>query len=105
MNCGAAAMAPAVKIRSPETENTGHHIPVGCAANSSGVACPGPERPSVPHPEEHPTSNQVAADRLRLIEQRLQSHFYEVTPASEQIAESVLADLNDLEKSATRLSF
>jgi hypothetical protein len=59
----------------------------------------------VSHPEKHPTNDVVAADRLRLIEQRLQSDFYEVTPASEQIAESVLADLNDLEKSATRLSF
>jgi hypothetical protein len=59
----------------------------------------------VPHPEEHSTTNVVAADRLRLIEQRLQSLFYEVPPASEQIAAAVLADLNDLEKSATSLPF
>jgi hypothetical protein len=39
----------------------------------------------------------VEADRLRLIQQRLQTAFYENPPASEQIAAAVLADLNDLE--------
>jgi hypothetical protein len=57
----------------------------------------------VPHPEEHRTTQPVAADRLRLIERRLQNRFYEVPPASEQIAASVLADLQDFEKSATSL--
>jgi hypothetical protein len=96
-------MALAVKIRSSETENShrSSHL-IGCAA-TCGVARPGSERPSVPHPEKHPTTHVVAADRLRLIEQRLRSHFYEVPPASEQIAESVLADLNDLEKNTTSL--
>jgi hypothetical protein len=57
----------------------------------------------VPHPEELPTTHVVTADRLRLIEQRLRTQFYEVPPASEQIAALVLADLNDLEKSANSL--
>ena len=42
------------------------------------------------HPEEHRTTLQVEAERLRLIQQRLQSDFYEVPPASEQIAAAVL---------------
>ena len=45
----------------------------------------------------------VEADRLRLIQQRLQSDFYEVPPASEHIAASVLADLNGLEGSTPAL--
>lgn len=55
------------------------------------------------HPEEHLTTPSVAPDRLRQIEQRLQDHYYEIPPASEQIAASVLADLNDLEKSSPTL--
>jgi hypothetical protein len=43
----------------------------------------------------------VEADRLRLIQQRLQTDFYEVPPASERIAVSILADLNDSEGSAS----
>jgi len=46
---------------------------------------------------------QVEAERLRLIQQRLQSDFYEVPPASEQIAAAVLADLTDLEEGASSL--
>jgi hypothetical protein len=57
----------------------------------------------VPHPEEHRTPHSVAAERLRLIEQRLQDHYYEVPPASEQIAASVLADLKNLEKDPSAL--
>jgi hypothetical protein len=45
----------------------------------------------------------VEADRLRLIEQRLQTNFYEVPPAAELIAESVLADLKDPEGSVPAL--
>jgi hypothetical protein len=43
----------------------------------------------------------VEANRLRLIQQRLQTDFYEVPPASERIAASVLADLKDSEGSAS----
>jgi hypothetical protein len=49
------------------------------------------------------SSDSLAADRLRVIEQRLQDHFYEVRPASEQIAASVLADLRNLEQSPSAL--
>jgi hypothetical protein len=62
------------------------------------------ERSSVAHPEDSRTTSEVAADRLRLIEQRLQDHFYEVPPAAERIAASVLAELQDLEQSASPLS-
>ena len=55
------------------------------------------------HPEEHRTTVQVEAERLRLIQQRLQDDFYEVPPASEQIAAAVLADLTDLEEGASSL--
>jgi hypothetical protein len=57
----------------------------------------------VPHPEEHRSTPSLAPDRLRQIEERLQDHYYEIPPASEQIAASVLADLNDLEKSSPTL--
>jgi hypothetical protein len=43
----------------------------------------------------------VEADRLRLIQQRLQTDFYEVPPAAERIAVSILADLNDSEGSVS----
>lgn len=56
----------------------------------------------MPHPEDSRTP-RIAAERLRLIEQRLQNHFYEVPPASEQIAASVLAELKDPEQSASTL--
>jgi len=55
------------------------------------------------HPEEHRTTLQVEAERLRLIQQRLQGDFYQVAPASEQIAAAVLADLTDLEEGASSL--
>jgi hypothetical protein len=55
------------------------------------------------HPDEHRTTPQVEADRLRLIHQRLQTDFYEVPPASEHIAAAVLADLTDLEEGASSL--
>ena len=57
----------------------------------------------MPHPDEYRTTRSVAAERLRLIEQRLHDHYYEVPPASEQIAASVLADLRDLEKDSSAL--
>jgi hypothetical protein len=61
------------------------------------------ERPSVPNPDENRIISQVEADRLRLIQQRLQNDFYEIPPASERIAVAVLAELRDLEESASAL--
>ena len=55
------------------------------------------------HPEEHRKTLQVEAERLRLIQQRLHSDFYEGPPASEHIAAAVLADLTDLEEGASSL--
>ncbi|HSJ75706.1 MAG TPA: hypothetical protein VK899_05945 [Gemmatimonadales bacterium] len=55
------------------------------------------------NPEEHRTTLQVEAERLRLIQQRLQSDFYQVPPASDQIAAAVLADLTDLEEGVSSL--
>lgn len=51
----------------------------------------------MPNSHEHRTTSMVESDRLRLIQQRLQTDFYEIPPASEQIAASVFADLVDLE--------
>jgi hypothetical protein len=55
------------------------------------------------HPEEHRKTLQVEAERLRLIQQRLQSNFYQAPPASEQIAAAVLADLTALEEGTSSL--
>ena len=58
----------------------------------------------MPNPDEsRKKTDQVAADRLQLIEQRLQDHFYEVPPAAERIAASVLAELRDLDKGVPAL--
>lgn len=51
--------------------------------------------------DEHRVTLRVEADRLRLIQQRLQNDFYAVPPAAEQIALSVLAELNDLPESSS----
>jgi hypothetical protein len=56
------------------------------------------ERSSVPNRDPHPTNAAVEPRRVQLILQRLRSAFYEVPPASERIAASVLAELNDVEK-------
>ena len=94
-----------VKIRSFRAENLPvSRIPDGFAAESTGVARPSSERSSVPHPEEHRSPESVGTDRLRLIEQRLHNHFYEIPPAAGQIAASVLADLRAPEQSGSRLS-
>jgi hypothetical protein len=77
--------------------------PDGFAATSPGR---GPEfgESSVANPNQPRTSSDsLEADRLRVIEKRLQDHFYEVPPASEQIAASVLADLRNPEQSASTL--
>jgi len=55
------------------------------------------------HPEKHRKTLQVEAERLRLIQQRLQGDFYQVPPASDRIAAAVLADLTDLEQGASYL--
>jgi hypothetical protein len=55
------------------------------------------------NPDEHRMTLPVEADRLRLIQQRLQSDFYEVPPAAERIAVSVLAELKDLEEGSSPL--
>jgi hypothetical protein len=52
----------------------------------------------VPNPDQNRTIAPVEPDRLRLIQQRLQNDFYTVPPASEQIAASVLAELNDVKE-------
>ena len=64
---------------------------------------PESERSSVPNRDEHRSTSKVEADRLRLIQQRLGNDFYDVLPASERIAASVLAELQDLEESASAL--
>ena len=48
----------------------------------------------MPKPEECRTPESVEANRLRLILQRLGHDFYDVPPASDQIATSVWAALN-----------
>src|SRR3954468_15636257 len=79
------------------------------SAYSHHGRCPTPKRArarkgsALAHPEEHRTTLQVEAERLRLIQQRLQSDFYEVPPASEQIAAAVLAALTDHEEGASSL--
>jgi hypothetical protein len=57
----------------------------------------------VPSPDQPRLTQTVEPARLRLILQRLQSEFYEVPPASERIAASVMAALKDLEESPPAL--
>jgi hypothetical protein len=59
----------------------------------------------VPHQDQSPSAKQLAADRRRVIEQRLQDRFYEVPPASERIAAGVLAELTNFEQGTSALSF
>ena len=54
-------------------------------------------------PDQDRMNAPVEAARLRLIQQRLSTRFYEIPPAAEQIAESILADLNDLEGNVSAL--
>jgi hypothetical protein len=56
------------------------------------------ERSSVSNPSPRPTTAPLEPSRVQLILQRLRSDFYEVPPASERIAASVLADLNQAQK-------
>lgn len=52
----------------------------------------------MPNPDQHRASAPVEPGRLQLILQRLRSDFYAVPPASEQIAASVMAELNDVKE-------
>lgn len=52
----------------------------------------------MPNPDQHRASAPVESGRLQLILQRLRSDFYAVPPASEQIAASVMAELNDVKE-------
>jgi hypothetical protein len=58
---------------------------------------------SVPNPGKNHSSTSVEPSRLQMILQRLRGDFYQVPPASEQIATSVMADLNDPEESSPAL--
>jgi hypothetical protein len=53
----------------------------------------------VPNPDQYRTTGIVEPSRLQLILRRLRNDFYDVPPASERVAASVLADLKDLEES------
>jgi hypothetical protein len=64
---------------------------------------PSLERSALANSDEHRMTLPVEAARLRLIQQRLQTDFYEVPPASERIAACVLTDLKDSEGSASIL--
>jgi hypothetical protein len=94
------------KIRMCETENSPvrNSSQTGCRqASSAGLTRPSSERPSVPNPGKNRSSTSVEPSRLQLILQRLRGDFYQVPPASEEIATSVLADLNDPEESSPAL--
>ena len=83
-----------------KTENSpGDHHPGRVAAKHAPASRARVlERLSVPNHDPHPTSSPVEPSRVQLILQRLRSDFYEVPPASERIAASVLAELNDVKK-------
>ena len=72
------------------------------AANHQPPA-PKPGKDRVTNSDEHRRAGSVEDTRLRLIQERLRSDFYEVPPASEHIAASVMAELKDLEESASAL--
>jgi hypothetical protein len=91
-----------VKNRTLKTENSPVSHPAGVPP-SLPASSPSSTRLSVPHPEDSRATPKIAPERLRVIEQRLQDHFYEVPPASEQIAASVLAELNDLHQNTSSL--
>jgi hypothetical protein len=90
---------PDVKIRQGPAENFNTHTQRAVPR----ICCPSSESSELANPDNHRMNLPVEADRLRLIEQRLQTNFYEVPPAAELIAESVLADLKDPEGSAPAL--
>jgi hypothetical protein len=81
---------------------TGNH-PIRVCRQSRRRRAPEFGEDSVTSPHKHGTTDPVEDDRLQLIRQRLRSDFYEVPPASEQIAASVMAELKDPEESASVL--
>jgi hypothetical protein len=90
-----------LKIRRDETDNSPVVYLMGAANHQPRAPEPGKDR--VTNSDEHRTTSSVGDSRLRLIRQRLRSDFYEVPPASEHIAVSVMAELNDLEGSTSVL--
>jgi hypothetical protein len=93
--------APApLQNRLLKTENSlgDHHPGRGAVKYAPASRARVLERLSVPNPDQHRGSTPVEPGRLRLILQRLQDDFYAVPPASERIAASVLAELNDLKQ-------
>jgi hypothetical protein len=91
--------------RLPKTENSPGESSsrTGCRHAYAGIARPSLERSSVPNPNPRPTSALVEPGRVQLILQRLRSDFYEVPPASERIAVSVLTELNQAKKDPSAL--
>ena len=89
-----------LKIRLSETENSSVRDPPqqGTAKLRLMTWRPSSERPSVPHSDQHRLTSTVDPRRLELIQQRMRSNFYDEPPASERIAASVLAELNDLKE-------
>jgi hypothetical protein len=87
-----------------QTENcAGNHPERGAAKYFPASRARVLERSSVPNPDPRPISVPVEPSRVQLIRQRLRSDFYEVPPASERIAASVLADLNEAKKGPSAL--
>jgi hypothetical protein len=92
-----------VKIRRDKTENSPVLTSSRVCRQSRRRRAPEFGESSLTNPVEHRARGKVEADRLRLIEQRLLSEFYEVPPASERIAALVMAELQDLEEGASVL--
>ena len=88
---------PDLKISRWRAENFRLLTPTG---RLRAYSRPSSESSELANPDNHRMNLPVEADRLRLIEHRLQTNFYEVPPAAELIAESVMADLKDPEGSA-----
>jgi hypothetical protein len=57
----------------------------------------------VPNSEGYRSTTTLEPGRLRVIEQRLESSFYDEAPASERIAVGVFADLRHLDESSAAL--
>jgi hypothetical protein len=106
LRCGRKTPA-ALQNRLRRTENSpGDHHPGRVAAKYAPASRARVlERSSVPNPDQHPTTAPVDPGRLRLILHRLQNDYYAVPPASEQIAASVLAELNDVKEGPPALPY
>lgn len=82
---------------------TGSSFPTGLPA-SHGDARPSLERASVPNPQQHRSTEILETSRLELILHRLGHDFYDIPPASDQIATSVWAELRPQEESPPVIS-